>query len=125
MKRRYSLKRNKEFRYVYRVGKTQRSRSIVLIHADSRDERLLFGFCVSKKLGNAVTRNRVKRRMREAVRSMLFDIKQSGRIILIARNPILDMSFDEIRADIRYVLKKAHLLRDAEIPCATKKRHET
>ena len=125
MKRRYSLTRNKEFRYVYRVGKTQRSRSIVLIHADSQDERLLFGFCVSKKLGNAVTRNQVKRRMREAVRSVLSDIKQGSRIILIARNPILDIGFDEIRADICYVLRKARLFYDAERPCAKKERHET
>ena len=57
MKRCYSLKRNKEFRRVYRIGKTQKCRTLVLIYTKSCGPANRFGFSVSKKLGNSVIRN--------------------------------------------------------------------
>ena len=66
MKRCFSLKRNKQFRQVYRKGKSVGSRQLVLIYARSRADKVHVGFSVSKKLGNSVSRNRIKRRLREA-----------------------------------------------------------
>ena len=57
--RRYRLGSNRNYRYVYRRGKSYPSRNLVLIHLKGRDQR--FGFSVSGKVGNAVTRNRIRR----------------------------------------------------------------
>ena len=64
----YSLGSNKNYRFVYRRGKSTPSRNIVLVHLKGRD--LKIGFSVSGKVGNAVTRNRLRRWLREDVRKL-------------------------------------------------------
>ena len=64
MKRTYSLRKNSQFQYVYRRGKSCACRELVLLFV--RGPRMQVGFSVSKKVGKAVVRNRVKRRLREA-----------------------------------------------------------
>ena len=66
--RRYRLGDNRNYRHVYRKGKAYPSRNLVLIHLKGRD--LKIGFSVSGKVGKAVTRNRVRRCLREDVRRM-------------------------------------------------------
>lgn len=110
MKRCYSLKRNKEFRRVYRKGRSCGSRTLVLIYTSgSRDEKKI-GFAVGKKIGNAVVRNRVKRRLREAITPLLPEIAPGCRLIFIARTPIADASFKELESTVRYLLHKSGLL---------------
>ena len=59
-----------------------------------------FGFTVSKKVGNAVERNRVRRRLREIVRRNAALIPQGGYdYVLIGRKVALDMPFERINAD--------------------------
>ena len=84
--RRYRLGGNRNYRYVYRRGKSYPSGNLVLIHLKARD--LKIGFSVSGKVGNAVTRNRVRRILREDVRRLRPDMK-CGRYIFIARPSIV------------------------------------
>ena len=63
MQRAYRLRKNKQFQYVYPKGRSCASREIVLLYI--RASRLQVGFSVSRKVGNSVMRNRVKRRLRE------------------------------------------------------------
>ena len=60
MERRYRLKKNRAFQYVYHKGHSVACRNLVMLLAPGRE--LKVGFSVSKKTGNAVTRNRIKRR---------------------------------------------------------------
>ena len=84
--RRYRLGSNRNYRYVYRRGKSHPSRNLVLIHLKGRD--LKIGFSVSGKVGNAVTRNRIRRWLREDVRRMRTRMK-CGRYVFIARPSIV------------------------------------
>ncbi len=118
VKRCYSLKRNKEFRRTYRAGRSVGSRSMVLIYAAAKqakaaDVNVRIGMSVGKKIGNAVVRNRTKRRLREAVTPFIPSVKQGSRLIFIAKPPILEESFTSIRSTMRYLLKKAELLEQA------------
>lgn len=70
------------------------------------------GFSVSKKIGKAVVRNRVKRRMRAAVTPLLPEIRGGVNVIFIARAPIVDAPFEEICAAMRGTLSKAGLLKE-------------
>ncbi|MBR5948899.1 MAG: ribonuclease P protein component [Clostridia bacterium] len=114
MKRCYSLKRNKEFRHTYRVGKSVGAKSMVLVYSARRADGTKIGFSVGKKLGNAVVRNRTKRRMREAVTPLIPLMAHNSKLIFIAKQPILEESFASIRSTMRYLLKKAELLSKSE-----------
>lgn len=114
MKRCYSLKRNKNFRHVYRVGKSNVSRQLVLLCARSKEPRVRVGFSVSKKIGNSVVRNRVKRRLREALTPLIPTIKEGYDLIFIARDAVVNEKFTAIGASMQYLLHKANLLKDPE-----------
>ena len=67
MQRTYSLKKNAQFKYVYRRGASAGAREMVMLYV--RGPVLKVGFSVGKKLGCAVQRNRIKRRLRADVRA--------------------------------------------------------
>ena len=111
MKRSDSLKRKKEFRYTYRAGKSAVNRLFVLIYTKVRRPETHIGFSVSKKLGGAVTRNRVKRRMREAVTPLLLELKGGYNIIFVAREPVAEAAFPALREAMEQLFAKAGLHR--------------
>ena len=68
-----------------------------------------FGFTVSKKVGNAVERNRVRRRLREMVRRSAALAPQSGHdYVLIGRRAALTAPFDRMAADFAGALRRVH-----------------
>ena len=102
----YTLRKNKEFQYVYRRGKSQPSGGVVLIHVPFRE--LKIGFCVSKRIGNSVQRNRAKRLMKEAFRSIIQNVKPA-RLVFVAKAGILKNNYWQIRSQMIRALKKVNL----------------
>ena len=107
--RRFRLGSNRNYRYVYRRGKSTPSRNVVLIHLKGREQR--FGFSVSGKVGNAVTRNRIRRYMREDVRRMRARLK-SGKYVFVARPGVDRLSHEALTRELRRTLSRANLLKE-------------
>ena len=107
MERRYRLQKNKAFQYVYHRGKSVACRDLVMLYAKGRG--LQVGFSVSKKVGNAVTRNLVKRRLRECFRPHLGDVK-NGLYVIVARPSAANATFQSLQKDVAYLLKKHNAL---------------
>ena len=95
---------------MYRTGKSVGSHALVLIYSNGRQPDVKIGLAVGKRIGGAVVRNRVKRRLREAVTPLLPEIAPGCRLIFIARSPITDTPFRELESTVRRLVQKAGLL---------------
>jgi ribonuclease P protein component len=96
-------------------GKRYATPGFVLLVRDRQDgdpaKRL--GITITKKVGNAVVRNRMRRRFRELAREMLGDKGKAGADhILIGRDGGIERDFGELRADLAKALGKLCVLRD-------------
>ena len=72
-----------------------------------------FGFTASKKVGNAIERNRVRRRLREVVRLSAASRLRAGHdYVLVGRRAALDMPFDRMTKDFEEALRRVHARRN-------------
>ena len=99
-------------RYTYQNGKTIRGSKISLVFANNSRNKQRYAVVVSKKvLKSAVGRNRIRRRVYEAIRMELPKIeKPVDCIFIIYSKEILDMDFRVIQKTIRDLLKEASIL---------------
>ena len=109
MERRYRLQKNKAFQYVYHRGRSAACRDLVMLVAKGRGMKV--GFSVSKKVGNAVTRNKVKRRLRECFRPYLGDVK-NGLYVFVARPSAAEATFQSLEKSMRYLIRKQGVLKE-------------
>jgi ribonuclease P protein component len=110
----YRLAKNSAYQRVYRRGRSAAMPLAVLIYTRGREKKA--GFSVSKKVGKAVVRNRVRRRMKEATRLLMPRIKEGAQFILVARPDAAQASYTELERTIEKLLKRAKLLKEVEGP---------
>lgn len=84
--KRYRLRKDFQFRYVYKNGSFVRTPAINLVYVKARHKSIRLGISVSNKIGKAVARNRIKRRIRECVAALLPSLKTGFNYILVANN---------------------------------------
>lgn len=110
--KRYRFHSRGGVRYTYQNGKTIRGSKISLVFADNSRNRQRYAVVVSKKiLKSAVGRNRIRRRVYEAIRAELPKIeKPVDCIFIIYSKDILDIDYKEIRSLIHNLLKEANII---------------
>lgn len=92
MKKAFRVKRNEDFQKIIQARQSVACKEFVLYSLENEFEHMRIGFSVSKKLGNAVTRNKIKRQVREMAR-VVFDMDQSYDYVLIVRKGYLDQDY--------------------------------
>lgn len=102
------LKKRKQFVHVAQKGRKVISSGLILQFIENKKpDTLNVGFTVTKKIGNAVTRNRVRRRLREVVRLGLADFNKGGYdFVLIGRQATIERPFDKLKQDFAWALRQ-------------------
>lgn len=100
-----SLKKNKEFNYIYKKGERVSTEHFTLFVVKSKYERFKIGFSVSKKLGKANKRNKLKRRLKEICRK---DIKilPFRNYVLLAKDGAQEIDFVFLKEEIKKLFEK-------------------
>jgi len=102
------LKRRREFLRAASRGKRAARPGLVLQALPGTGGPLRLGFTVTKKVGNAVVRNRARRRLKEAARLTLRDCTVGGwDLVLIGRDATPTRDFAALLADLRAALRQA------------------
>ena len=109
---RRTLKKNSDFRRLYAKGKSAANAFLVLYCRPNRRNENRFGYTVSTKLGHAVVRNRVRRRLREIVRLNDPALKQGWDLLLVARSRCVGAPYRKIEASFLEACGKLGLIRE-------------
>ncbi|QTL99871.1 ribonuclease P protein component [Iocasia frigidifontis] len=101
-----SLKKNKDFSRVYSRGKSFVTYNLVLYYYPNRLDYNRIGYSISKKIGNAVVRNKLRRRLKEITR-LNSSVKKGYDLIFIARKPVINLQYSGLERDVIKLYKKA------------------
>lgn len=106
------LTRRAEFLRIAAVGRKFSTPGLVLQAAPSDQPGPRLGFTCSRKVGNAVARNRARRRLRAAAREVMPDAAAPDRdYVLIGRVDTIDRPYELLKQDLRMALKRVGALR--------------
>ena len=94
------LRKTKEFQKVFRANRKIRSNYFAFLYLPNKSDVSRFGLVVSKKVGKAHVRNLVKRRMREVIRTNMFNIPQGFDYVIVAYPQITDLSFQSLQKEL-------------------------
>lgn len=104
------IKENRVFRQLYHRGRSRVDRFLVVYCRKNRQPVSRLGFTVSGKLGGAVQRNRVRRRLREIYRLHEAQILPGYDIVIVARSRAMDASYQQLEECLLRLLDQLSLL---------------
>lgn len=108
MQRSFRLTGNKRFSQIHQEGGSAANRFLVIRFLPNGLDRSRFGFITSKRIGNAVVRNKVKRRLREAVRRSR--VRAGWDAVFIARTGVEKVGYQELRQAADSLLRRSQLV---------------
>lgn len=100
------LTKRKEFGYIYKKGKRVNSQYINLVYTSTKLQHARFGFVVSKKIGKAYIRNKVKRRLSEIIRLDIDNISCEYNYVFVAKPGIDSLSYQQLEQEVGKLLNK-------------------
>lgn len=114
MKKEYRVKKSQDFDNIIRKKQSFANRQFVIYYQENKLDHIRLGISVSKKLGKAHERNKLKRYVRESFKTRK-DFLKNYDIIIIVRPAAKGLSFLEFGSSIDHVLKRSKLYRGKRV----------
>lgn len=108
---RSTLKKNYEFKRLYNKGKTAVTPYMVVYALKTQRGDRRVGYTVSTKLGKAVVRNRIRRRLREIYRLNSYKLKDSFDIVIVARSRCIEAEYAKMEQAFLHACAELGILR--------------
>lgn len=103
MKYSESLKKNKDFQYIYRKGKSYANKYLVMYVLENGTSQNRLGISVSKKVGNSVVRHHLTRLVRESYRLNEEQFQSGYNLVVIVRPSAKEKSYHEIESALLHL----------------------
>lgn len=107
MKKINIVKKNRDFSRIIKNNRPIKSNLFVIYLENNTNDIYKFGISASKKVGNAVTRNRLKRQIKSILDKNTY--KNNFNCIIIIKKDIIDKSFDEMTKDLNILIDKLNI----------------
>ena len=112
MKKNFRVKREKDFKAIFKDGMSFANRKFVVYQLENQQNHFRVGLSVSKKLGNAVTRNQIKRRIRHILQSVKGSLVEHVDFVVIARKGVETLEYAEMEKNLLHVLKLSKIYQE-------------
>ena len=106
------LRKKSDFACIYNKGKSVGDRYVVLFYRKNGLKTNRTAFLASKKVGNAVSRNRARRLMKESYRQLSPELATGYDFIIIARNTILKRKCAEVKKSLYSAFRRAGVTKE-------------
>ncbi len=117
------IKKDSDFRKVYQRGKSLADRNLVIYTMKNKSDKSRICISISKKVGKAHERNRIRRCIKEAYRLNIDDKVLGGYdLVFIARINAADKDYRELEKSLKYICKKANIIKKDGKKQVSKKR---
>lgn len=119
MRKDQRLRSSRRFSHIRSEGKVWVNNHLVMRVLANGEQQTRFGFIATRRIGNAVVRNRIRRRLREILR--LAPVKPGWDLVFIVRKRSVDSGFNSLESSTYNLLRRSNLLesapRSSGLPC--------
>ena len=112
MRKSFRVKKEKDFNAIFKEGESVANRRFVIYRLANSQEHFRVGLSVSKKLGNAVMRNQIKRRIRHILIDHRNELVDNIDFIVIARKGVENLDYAELEKTLLHVLRLAKIYQE-------------
>lgn len=109
-----TLKTNRDFERVFKKGRSAAHRDLVVLGYKRRPSRFRVGFCISRKTGKAVQRNRLRRRLREIVRRVEGRLDPKWDLVIVSKPSSTELTFALLQERLICLLERLGILKSTE-----------